>query len=370
MLVAALVTVLVVGVGACAGIDDGNHVAADASPSTRADAAGILLDARRSDGQLCTEPGVMPIAPQPADVLVLLDRSSSMETAFGSGSRYQAVSAVLSDLVTAFQYHVRFGYMEMPGRDGCGEQAQNCCVSPPRVELELGNAQAMTSALAGAAPLGGGSTPMAAALLAARLHYGVFGGSVGNRYVLMATDGVPGCTLSGALSNGSASVSPACVDAKDQVDALVQSGVKVIVLSLGPNPTTSPDDDCLEVLAQAGGAPRTQDGPGYYSAADPNALATAIEQIFGAFGTPSCYLAVPAQAGKDRPPVSVYLDGQEIPNSAANGWTWVDSSGQIAITGAYCKQIQQFQVGGFEALYPCPVGCIERGDCVAGPPPN
>jgi len=215
---------------------------------------------------------------------------------------------------------------------------------------------------------------MAAALLAARLHYGVFGDGGGNRYVLMATDGVPGCTLSGTLSDGSASTSPPCVDATYEIEALVQSGVKVIVLSLGKNPATSEDaDDCLEALAQAGGAPQSKDGLGYYSAADPSELALAIERIFGVLATPSCVLSVPP--GSDKSRVSVFLDGQEIPYSATAGWTWsAPGSWDIEINGAYCREIQQFQVSGFEARYACPASCIDRGECpsdpLAGPPPS
>lgn len=365
---------LVYADGGCAGIDHVNH-AGDASTPTGPDVATILLDARLSDGQLCTELGVMRIDPRAADVLILLDRSSSMEAAFGAGSRYQAVAGVLSDLVTAYQNHVRFGYMEMPGRQGCDGQAEGCCVSPPRVELGLGNAAAITSALADAAPLGGGSTPMAAALLAARGYFDGLGYSGADRYVLLATDGAPGCTVSGTLSKGSAASLSACADAKTQVDALVLVGVKVMVLALGSNPASDADSDtpggaCLDLLARAGGAPSSKDGPSYYSAADPGTLSLAIQRIFGALSQPSCFLWLPTVPGDPgKPAVGVYLDGQAIPQSDENGWTWGNSAGEIEITGAYCKQIQQFQVSGFEARYTCPATCIERGGCQSGGPP-
>jgi len=360
----ALAVLAVVGAG-CAGIDD----TVDGSPTTKADAAGIMLDVRWSnDKDRCRESGSMAITSRPTDVLVLLDRSSSMDTAFGSGSRYQAVAGVLSQIVTTYQSHVRFGYMEMPGRVGCDAQSDACCASLPAVALGLGNAQAMVSALAEAAPLGG-ATPTAAALLAARLYYGALDDGVTNRYVLMATDGVPSCTLSGTPWNGTNSTSVPCQDALVQVQGLVSGGVHLLVLALGSDAVSSPGEvGCLDVLASAGGTALEPGNTSYYSATTPERLDLAIEQIFGVLGQPSCILAIPPT--EDRSSVDVFLDGQEIPFGAKDGWHWLDYSWNIQITGAYCQQIQQFQVNGFEARYGCPVGCIDRGECTSPPPPS
>jgi len=340
----------------CAGIDT--------SPDSgiRTDSSAIVLDdARKSPGQVpCQVPGPMYLVPRPADVLVLLDRSGSMATAFGSGSRYQAVAALLSDLALAYQKHVRFGYLEMPGRSGCDFQMPGCCASPPVVELALDNAQAMTSAIAQAAPVGG-NTPTAAALAAAQSYFDTLDDGVRNRYVLMATDGVPSCTLSGAFSSGNSSTSPGCADALAEVGALGDSGVKVIVLSVGLDSAANPGEtSCLDALAQAGGAAIPQASPGYYSAEDPDQLQRAIERIFGEVSRPSCLLEMP-RINMDSV-VGVYLDGYEIPNDTENGWTWDNSSSSlgIRITGAYCDQIQQFQVSSFEVRY---------YSCDAPPPP-
>jgi Mg-chelatase subunit ChlD len=349
---------------ACAEIDH----SVDGGPTAKPDASGILLDVRlATDKPPCIEPGLVRIQPVPTDVLLLLDRSSTMEVAFGSGSRYQAAAGLLSDLVATYQDRVRFGYMEMPGRTGCETQTPTCCVSPPSVPVAPGSAAAVISALGQAAPLGGG-TPMAAALFAAGQYFVSSKDSMPNRYVLLATDGGPSCTVSGALISSTSGTSAACDDAKTQVDTLGSSvGVKVIVLSVGADAAATDDSECLEALAKAGGM-AASGRHRYYTAEDPVQLQNALEQAFGALSQPSCFLSIP-QVDK-RAPVRVLLDDQEIPYGDENGWRWADST-TVQITGAYCKQIQQFQVSSFVAsYYGCESNCVDRGECTGPPPPS
>jgi hypothetical protein len=300
----------------------------------------------------------MPLVPRPADVLILLDRSGTMDTAFGSGSRYQALAGLLSDLVTTYEGHVRFGLMEMPSRTGCEGQAANCCVSPPTVNLAVGNAAAMSAAISAAAPVGG-NTPTASALLAAKIYFDQLDDGIDNRAILLATDGVPNCTLSGSLSDGASPTAPACLDALAEVQGLVASGVKLVVLSVGAEGTQSAAvTGCLDVLAHAGGAALSPGSPGYYAAADPDQLRGAIEGMFGAVGRPSCLLPVPPDAKKGL--IAVYLDGHaipEVPSDLGDGWcrNCSGNPAAIRITGAYCERIRTFQVNGFEAQYQ--LGC-------------
>ncbi|HEX7509430.1 MAG TPA: vWA domain-containing protein [Polyangia bacterium] len=356
-----LLACLVAGGMACAEVDDpvGIGTRQDASPDATYDSGlvnpfGCLATSESRDFRQ-------------ADVLVLLDRSGSMDTAYGSGTRYQAVATMLSDLVATYAAHVRFGYQEMPGRQSCDARlVSGCCASPPLVRIADSNAQEVIAAIAAAEPMDG-NTPTAASLQAALAYYQNLNDGIDNRFVLLATDGAPNCTLAGALSSGDASdaTSPACADALSQVSAMVALGVRVMVLNLGTGLGEDANGGaaCLDALAHAGGDAASPGSPGYYSAHDPQQLRLAIEQVFGGVQQPSCSLRL-GKSVRDTAKVAVYLDGQPIPRNAPSGW-YLDSSlnpPNVVITGTWCEQIQDFQVTKVEAQYDC-MPCVEGVGC-------
>lgn len=321
----------------------------------RRDAAAVAMDGGTPDPR-CKDWTWAKLAPFPPEVLLLLDRSESMGTAFGSSTRYQVVAALLSDIVTAYGAHVRFGYQELPGRQGCGEGLAACCASPPMVGVLGDNQTAVVSALSAATPLTGG-TPLAAALRAARDYYGELDDDGGNRFVLLATDGAPNCTLVGALAAGRTPDDPACADALAQVALLAAAGVGVIVLGVGPdlaNDTTA-GAACLESLAQAGGMTASPGSPGYYAAREPEELAAAIVQILGAIDRPSCVLQLTQVSSDEVVDLGVFLDDQPIPQSPTNGWQSERNPWRVRITGEYCERILSLEVVKVEARYKCSV---------------
>ena len=341
---------LAVGGMACAEVDEVGD------GEGRKDAAVVPHDAGPDNALGCGRT-LEEFIPRPADVLILFDRSGSMETASGSGTRYQAVAGLLSDLVRNYAPYVHFGYQEMPGRQGCESQLiAGCCASPPSIGVAENNAQAVAAALTAAAPMDG-NTPTAASLRAVLAYYETLDDGIDNRFVLLATDGAPNCTLAGALSNGDASsaTSVACTDALLEVSALVSLGVRVIVLGVGEGlaDDASGGNACLDALAHAGGAAASPGSPGFYSANDPQQLQLAIEQIFGGVTRPSCLLRLYSSVEN----LAVYLDGQEIPSTlVGDGWhldTSLDPPG-VRITGVYCDMIESFQVSLVEVRYKCP----------------
>jgi hypothetical protein len=342
-----LVVLSLVGGLACAGLDD-----SVTSAIRRDGGSDVLSDVRKgAPSPPCVEKGILDIEPRPADILIVFDRSGSMDTALGATSRYQALAALVSDLVTTYQRRVRFGYLEMPSRSACETQAVECCASWPSVELALNNAEAIKAAIVQAAPVAG-NAPTASALLEALAYYNSLEGGSANPYVLLATDGVSNCELPGGLSQGKGTSSFACVGALAAVQTLFGNAVKVLVLSVGAESASAPGGaDCLDGLARAGGAELPPVGPGYYSVADPDPLRRTIERTFGAKNEPSCLLH-PDPIDRDKP-VTVRLDGFEIPQDPSDGWRW-DASlvpPGIRITGAYCKRIQTFQVNKVEVDY-------------------
>src|ERR1017187_104389 len=356
-----LVAFLMAGGGACAGVDD----LVGAPPV--ADAAVAPVDSDPASAFQCIAKGTDPPTFQPADVLILLDRSGSMGMAYGAGTRYQAVATALSDVVAAYSSHVRLGFQEMPGRQGCGDVLSGaCCASPPLVDIADGNPQAMTAAIASALPMDG-STPTAASLRLALDYYQTLADGIDNRYVLLATDGAPNCTLVDPLSSGDAldAASAACVDALAEVNAMVALGVRVIVLGVGTGLADDPSGDatCLDALAHAGGVAASPGYPGFFTLSDSQQLHMVIEELFGGIVRPPCSVRLPNKVALPLN-MAVYFDGKQIPRSQVDGWQ-LDSLTHpqaVIITGTYCDQIQDFQVAQVEVGYDC-TPCVEGQEC-------
>jgi hypothetical protein len=356
---------LVVGGLACAGVDD------PAAGSQHLDAGAFQLDAD-PPGWCHVAPSVALLQPKQADVLILLDRSGSMGTAFGANTRYQAVTALLSDLVASYANHLRFGLQEMPGSGICGPQSNlGCCVSSPSIVTAPNNAQAMLATL-GAAGTPDGNSPTALALNAAHTYFDGLDDGVENGYVLLATDGAPDCTVTGQLLNADTfdsqgtRIAGPCFDALKEVHDLVADGVDVIVLGVDSDLGDDLDGQvgCLDALGHAGGAEASPGSPAFYSVGDPRPLQLKLEQIFGGVTRASCSLSLPYATTTPNP--AIFLDGQEIPPDATdpsggesgNGWFLdaTQSPPAVRITGAYCDQIESFDATQILARYECQPG--------------
>ncbi len=330
---------------------------------------GLVLPTTDGGRYLCRDPRPLPIVATPADVLLLFDRSGSMNTEFGGSTRYAAAAALLGDLVGAYQGRLRFGFQAFPGRRGCASSASpGCCVERPSVPIGLGHADLVREAIEAAAPVEG-NTPTAGALRQARQYFQALGDDIKERYVLLATDGRPSCDIGGRLverdeldADGRRVAGP-CFDALQEVRALGDEGVQVIVLGVGPGLEMDPGGraSCLGEMAQLGGAPRPGGQPAFYAATNPAELEWTLQQIFGAFDRPSCLIELKAM-----PPlpeeVAVFLDGHEIPRSRAQGWDFDGDTKRIRITGLYCRKLERFQVAVVEVRHGCPP-CTDPAQC-------
>ncbi len=257
--------------------------------------ARARMSGQRS-GKECVDQDPVNLNASNVDVLILLDASDSMGIAFGAGTRSSVLADVLSNLVDAYQQWIRFGFAQFPGADAqCpGQMVTGCCAGPPSVGIAPGNGTAVEQAIGNLLPLAG-NTPTALALQRAHAYYAGLNDGVAARYVLLATDGLPSCTLAGALSSSQSADADAggpnaCQDAVAQVQALANDGIDVLVLAVGAELTDDPEGppDCLDQMAQAGGRPQSLTGPGYYSAASPETLLDTVEQIFGGVEQTSC----------------------------------------------------------------------------------
>jgi hypothetical protein len=302
-----------------------------------------------------------------ADVVILLDRSGSMNTAFGGGTRYSVEAEILRDILPQYESRLRFGFQQFPSPGACpAGHVAGCCADRPSVGVATGVAADVLGGVDRAAPVSG-NTPTAEALRFAREYYEALSDGVADRYVLLSTDGRPSCGADGRLpmtDDGVAARAAACADTLAEVDRLRGAGVGLIVLGLGAPAELGFGDgtDCLAEFARRGGVTRPDGQPALFSATDPRQLETALQQIFGGFVRPSCLVQL-TEDPPDLDKVRVLLDGKEIPRNRRDGWEYEPREGRaIRIHGEYCRRLERFGVNRLEILYGC-APCRDPRQC-------
>ncbi|MGH7296688.1 MAG: vWA domain-containing protein, partial [Polyangiaceae bacterium] len=217
-----------------------------------------------------------------------------------------------------------------------------------------------------------GGTPTAATLAALAP---AIEGVPGKTYVVLATDGGANCDLSATCAVDSCTYNmesqqncpsggtpnccdPAeggdvrgCLDAQPTLDAvteLAKAGVPVYVVGLVGSGTYA---SLLDQLAVAGGTSRGTE-PLYYdvTTTDQASLLATMSKIAAQI-TGTCTLTLD-QVPPDASLINVFLDGQVLPQSGANGWTLVGDV--VTILGSSCQQIIDGDVLDVRVVAGCP----------------
>src|SRR5262245_28242923 len=126
----------------CGGLGCGGGRASGPEAGPEAAAFFPRVDGGRPICSEVTRP--LTFEPRVADVLVLFDRSGSMGTEFGGGTRYSVESDLVGDFVETYQDKIRFGLQIFPARRACAAgQAAGCCVDRPAVGVAFDSAEAI-----------------------------------------------------------------------------------------------------------------------------------------------------------------------------------------------------------------------------------
>ncbi|MCA9700729.1 MAG: VWA domain-containing protein, partial [Myxococcales bacterium] len=179
-------------VGGCADpcIDDGlgQKFCPQDDGTDSADSVGTDPDGVDSADTGCPALSVILI-PQTPTMVLLVDQSSSMETAFGSSTRWETIRDVLVDpqtgIVAQFAASIRFGatlYSSMDGDMG------GACPLLTEVDPAIDNFPAIESLLVMSMPIDETPTGESLALVADKL---AALDVAGNKYIVLATDGEP-----------------------------------------------------------------------------------------------------------------------------------------------------------------------------------
>ena len=311
----------------------------------------------------------------PSDVVLVLDKSSSMGTVVWDGdadpntpavTRWNSLHGAVEGLVTTYERSLNFGVVLSPSNAATAEYTVAACPveAAPEAPVAPMNAATLLAALPEAPAQVVGATPTRAALLAAVSH------------IEAQMDGLPRAIV--LVTDGAANCSPEAVDeaARFEVydDAVLEvvadaaaAGIRTFVVGLAVADTTSakvqdgePDAtnlfERLNELALAGGAPQDDPLQRFHGASDQPGIEAALTSI--AVALLPCTLTLdPVPYRPDYVDLSVagvdYGRAADVAGCAGvDGWRYVDVEvGTVELCGQACADLRT--AGSAEFYYRC-----------------
>jgi hypothetical protein len=317
------------------------------------DAAVVFEDALDDSGPATVETNCgsvqSKLEKKPADLLIVLDRSTSMTRAMDSSNdcatnsttcsqRWATITSsltkVLSSSTNGLNWGLKFFSTPASGTGGRGGTTTTSCYVSAGVEVAVGPETATTIGNAIRTAGTSTSTPTRAAIEAAVTYLKGVSDS-NSKYILLATDGEPNCSAGTTSTSGSDL--PATVLA---IQEAVKAGYKVFVIGVGPEAAN------LTSLAQAGGTEK------FYSALSPDELSSALSSIVTTVVATCTYELPSVPATPDA--VGVFIDKSVIPKDDAEGWGYeAGSNSTITIRGSYCDDLKSGKKTQVEIFLPC-----------------
>jgi hypothetical protein len=278
----------------------------------------------------------------PANVMIVLDRSGSMDWDIDGTPKWDIARDAVYDIVANSSGQIRWGLNLFPGYDQACDEGQQCGVGVTVVDIGDNTAGGITNYLqdTGTCLFG---TPIAEDMTML-LDYTPLQDQDRDNYILLITDGEANC----------------------------DDPVPVVELFADRNPPTPTfvvgfgsgvDPQQLEDMAEAGGT-ALPGNPAYYQADNAAGLQQALDDIVGE--VLSCDYDIPT-APSDPDRLSVYFDGVRVPRdpSGTTGWEYSPANARLSFAGNACVALQSGSVQDLTIVYGCPLA-EEPPD--AGPP--
>jgi len=342
------------GAGATGSAASGNTGAGNSSSSSSGSTNINTMDGNDvSDsgviGEACSNQS-FDLQRKPAEILIVLDRSASMNdppggAASGSGSKWSLVVPGVNEVVTATSALVSWGLKVFPEGEG-SECAAGSVTSMIPVPIAPNDGKAVTDAVTATTPQGNG-TPTGDAINAAVAYLKTLT-DPNPKFILLATDGEPSCNGTSKDSTG------ARTQAVTAVTNANAAGFKTFVVGVATTKATA--TQALNDMAVAGGMARADSNPlatKYYLASTKDELVTALDTITGQVA--SCTFDLTAQP-PDPTNIAVHVGTGKAPQDTTKTEGWDYSSPdymQITVYGSYCDQIKASNASTVNFVFGC-----------------
>ena len=268
--------------------------------------------------------------PLPPDLIVVLDRSSSMGqpvTPGGFDQKWNTIVEALGDVADTYQDRVEFGLMLVPGEEReCDAGTMNIMPTP-------NSGKNFYEYLLDTTP--GGASPMAQSIDAARSYFNGAPVNPYGRYVLLTTDGVPTCA---PLGENAVDYTVAAIE------DLASMGIKTFVLGYA---TSSEDYDGLDEMAAAGGT------GAHVPATSAFDLLNKLEDITSELSQVKCEYTL-ASGPNDPLDLQVTIGGAAVPYSPdhTDGYDFDPESKKLTFHGSACEALRNSDAdAGFSINY-------------------
>ncbi len=306
-------------------------------------------------------PATTTLYPRPAEVLLVIDRSTTMAEAIAADgtSRWSTTVAAVASAVLASQETTAWGMMLFPK----SSDDAVCCQMPandlaPLVEVapDLGSAQAIAATLAQSTPTGIG-TPTARALVQAA-NFLLARATSTSKYLVLLTGGDPTCVGDGLCDGASDSDYARSKETVAHVASVLGIPVAVVAMAL-PSATGNLQPNSRVQLfidmANLGGMPNTAAGQPAYYAVNGTADVVAALGALGAQAT-SCSFALPFPvAWPDSAAVLMSENRITRDTSHQEGWDFGDGGASVVLFGKPCDDARSLNgLATLELVSACP----------------
>jgi Mg-chelatase subunit ChlD len=290
---------------------------------------------------------------QPAEILIVLDRSGSMkEIPTGDTStKWDLVVPGVNQVVTATDASVSWGLKVFPEGEGASCNAMTVTNAIP-VPIAAKNAAAVTGQITASTPEGQG-TPTGAAVNAATAYLKTLT-EPNPKIILLATDGEPTCAATGS------NTAQARTYAVQAITDAATAGFKTVVVGVATTKTAT--TQALNDMAVAGQMPRVDadpTAPKFYLASTKDELVAALQQITGKVS--NCVFNL-TSTPPDPDNIAVKINGEKAPKDTThtNGWDYIGTGyKQVEVFGQWCEQLKAADANKVNFVLGCPGETIE-----------